>query len=344
MISIIVPIYNAEKVLAKCLESILSQQFSDIEILLINDGSTDSSLNICQEYAQKDRRIKVIDIPNGGVSNARNVGINNSRGEYIAFVDADDYIESDMYSKLLMKMNNTNAEIAFCGYFCHTIRRTTKTVMFESTMAQEQIINEFIPKFISSMSINGNEQRMYGGAVWRCLFKASMIKNNKINFNPKLKIAEDLIFLLNALSRSNIVCFVNLPLYNYVRNESIATTQKYISGFEQQIDYYYSEIDKIFYNYNYNYNYERLINLAKIQSFYALIKNYCKKDSGFNFKEVLEITDIYAKNAKVNDKIELFRSNELYCIPKIFRFQFRLKFYFIFVITSYLRERLVFRK
>ena len=100
LISIIVPIYNVEKYLSRCINSVLSQTFPDFELLLIDDGSTDKSGYICDGYAQKDSRIKVFHIENGGVSAARNYGLDNARGEWITFVDADDWIDKDMYYKL----------------------------------------------------------------------------------------------------------------------------------------------------------------------------------------------------------------------------------------------------
>jgi glycosyltransferase involved in cell wall biosynthesis len=96
LISIIVPIYNGEKYLSKCLDSILAQRFEDFELLLINDGSQDSSLSICRKYAQADKRISIYDIPNGGVSAARNVGIDNATGEWVMFIDSDDWVEEGL--------------------------------------------------------------------------------------------------------------------------------------------------------------------------------------------------------------------------------------------------------
>ncbi len=115
-ISIIVPVYNVENYLKKCLDSIVNQTFKDIEIILINDGSTDNSLNICKEYAKKDHRIRLINKPNGGLSSARNVGIDLSTGEYLGFVDSDDWIALNMYEKLYNLCKIFNADISQCKY------------------------------------------------------------------------------------------------------------------------------------------------------------------------------------------------------------------------------------
>ena len=105
MISVIVPVYNCERFLDRCVESLVAQTCSEIEILLVNDGSKDGSLAVCRKWEARDKRVIVIDRPNGGVSAARNAGLDRARGDYIAFVDSDDWIDSTMYEKLLKKAN-----------------------------------------------------------------------------------------------------------------------------------------------------------------------------------------------------------------------------------------------
>ena len=114
-VSIIVPVYNAAKYLPECLESILRQTFTDIEVLLVNDGSKDNSLAICNKYAAKDARIRVIDIPNGGVSNARNTGLSYATGTYIQFADSDDILCADMTQTLVCEMECERADLAAQG-------------------------------------------------------------------------------------------------------------------------------------------------------------------------------------------------------------------------------------
>ena len=114
MISVIVPIYNVEKYLEKCIESILAQTYTDYELILVNDGSTDGCYEICQKFSKRDVRIKLINKPNGGLSSARNVGIDNSKGDYITFVDSDDYISKYMLQELYRGLCENEADIAMC--------------------------------------------------------------------------------------------------------------------------------------------------------------------------------------------------------------------------------------
>ena len=114
-ISVIVPVYNCEKYIGKCIESILNQTFKDLELILIDDGSADESGKICDEYKIQDKRVKVIHEKNSGVSIARNVGINVAKGKYIGFVDSDDYLAPDMYESLYENLMKSHADVAICG-------------------------------------------------------------------------------------------------------------------------------------------------------------------------------------------------------------------------------------
>ena len=116
-ISIIVPVYNVEEYIHRCIDSILAQTFTDFELILVNDGSHDQCGKICDEYAENDSRIKVIHKKNGGLSDARNAGLEIAQGEYIGFVDSDDYIEHDMYEKLIEACKEYNSKLAMCGRY-----------------------------------------------------------------------------------------------------------------------------------------------------------------------------------------------------------------------------------
>ena len=117
LISVIVPIYNSEKYLEQCIESIINQKYSNLEIILVNDGSVDGSLKICEKYAKKDNRIKVIDKKNEGVSVARNVGMEVSSGQWISFIDSDDWIDPDMFEKMLAKSKDDDFDVIMCNCY-----------------------------------------------------------------------------------------------------------------------------------------------------------------------------------------------------------------------------------
>ena len=127
LISVVIPVYNTEKYLKECIDSVINQSYNNLEIILVDDGSTDNSLEICNKYADMDKRIKVIHKNNGGLSDARNVGIENANGKYITFVDSDDFIENDMYELLYNDVCENNAEIAGCDYYLFNSLSTSKS-------------------------------------------------------------------------------------------------------------------------------------------------------------------------------------------------------------------------
>ncbi|MBE6534229.1 MAG: glycosyltransferase [Ruminococcaceae bacterium] len=206
-ISVIVPVYNVEKYISSCLDSILSQTHTDLEIICVNDGSTDSSGQILDEYAKKDSRIKVFHKENGGVSSARNLALENATGEYIGFVDSDDYIAPDMYSSLLSNIVDNNADIAECGIAYVTENGDAKNGVSKvySLSEQKQILKAF---FLKDMGI----------VIWNKIFKSEIVNNQR--FNENYKIGEDSLFLYNCLKDANKIVGIDTVGYYYLQRES----------------------------------------------------------------------------------------------------------------------------
>lgn len=215
LISIIVPVYNAEKFLLNCLQSLSLQQLNDIEFLLIDDGSTDSSGILCREYIETDDRFRYYYKENGGVSSARNYGVSIARGRFIGFVDADDTIHPEMFLKLMMQMQS--ADMAVCGYqvnnefFCDSQQSSNNTDIWNA----EEAVKQFI--------VNQEVQ----GFVWNKLFKADLIKENNIMFNPNLHICEDLDYCIRYVLLCRRINFSRAPLYNYVINSDGAMSKTF---------------------------------------------------------------------------------------------------------------------
>lgn len=184
LISIIVPVYNAEKYLHRCIDSILAQTFSDFELLLINDGSKDNSGEICDEYAAKDSRVRVLHKENGGVSSARNRGLDNAKGEWIAFCDSDDWVK-DCYLENLYGYTNENLDliISFPTYIYTD--GTIKVSEYKEKIVNEQNFEEIFVEH--SMHQNTSP--------WSKLFRRVIIERMKIRFCEDMHIGEDLLFL-----------------------------------------------------------------------------------------------------------------------------------------------------
>ena len=200
-ISVIVPIYNTEKFLRKCIESIINQTLQEIEIILINDGSTDNSHNICLEYAEKyPKKIRYINNKNIGCSATRNLGIELSQGKYIAFVDSDDYVEKTMYEELWLEKEKNNSDIVVCGItYINTIEKTKKIS---------------IPKIKDKFDYFSPENRIANPI--NKIFNKRLIIDNKINFPINTHYSEDLVFCFKAYLSTTKITSVSKSFYNYI--------------------------------------------------------------------------------------------------------------------------------
>ena len=208
-ISFVVPVYNDEKYVARCVSSILDQTYSKIEVILIDDGSTDDSGKIIDSFEKKDNRVKVIHQTNAGVSAARNKGIDNSSGEYIMFVDADDYIEKDYAEYFIWLLSSTKTEYAIgMNHFSVDSNHQVKTEHV-STISKEQA-TEYI--YLGKINV----------AVWNKIFKKSLILDNHLSFNPDIWYGEGMLFNIQCLQCVDCVAVGERKVYHQVFNPKSA--------------------------------------------------------------------------------------------------------------------------
>lgn len=208
-VSVIIPVYNVEPYLPRCLDSVINQTLEDIEIICINDCSTDNSLAILQDYASKDKRIKIIDLGvNNGVGNARNKGLDTAKGEYIGFVDPDDYIDLNFYEELYEKGKETDADIVKCEF------ETIKT-----DGSREKSISNYRIQTISKFYFS-NE---YTSAI----YKSSLIFGNNITFPTDIIVGEDSVFLHKVVIKANKINIISNVFYYYVRRNNSLNTKLY---------------------------------------------------------------------------------------------------------------------
>ncbi|WP_070000287.1 glycosyltransferase [Cellulosilyticum sp. I15G10I2] len=219
LISIIVPIYNVEKYLAKCLDSILAQTIPNIEIILINDGSLDSSLVICKHYAAKDKRICVVDKINEGVAQARNTGLDLAKGNYIGFVDPDDWIEPQMYESMYNKLVHSEHAVCLCNYYKNDrLGSSPKFLRIKKDILNKQeVIDDIVANMIGIDDLMPKYTYIMG-CVWRCLYKKEFIDKHNLRFKKGVTIMEDLVFTVEALLKSDGLCIDHGVWYHYRRN------------------------------------------------------------------------------------------------------------------------------
>lgn len=198
-ISIIIPVYNVEQYLHRCVHSILNQTYTNLEIILINDGATDNSGEICDDYASKDDRILVIHQKNKGLSGARNSGLKRATGEFVGFVDSDDWIEYDMFERMMNLIQNENVDVVECGIL--------KSLDVEDNINRQGKLN--IEDRLSALKRIITNQQF---SVWRRLYKKKIIED--ITF-VEGKNSEDVYFTLGVFKNINKIAYTSAPLYNY---------------------------------------------------------------------------------------------------------------------------------
>lgn len=209
-LSIIIPIYNAEKYLKKCLERILDNQNQNIEIILINDGSKDNSDKICKKFNELDKRIKYKSIENNGCSNARNLGINLSTGKYIWFIDSDDFIEKNAINEILEEIKK-DPEIIIFG-----------TKLKDIKNKREEVI---IPKMESKRNFIFNQTFLFN-SPWNKIYQREIIVDNKINFLLNCHMGEDMIFNFKYFYYIERITFINKAFYNYCLESGVTSSPK----------------------------------------------------------------------------------------------------------------------
>lgn len=240
LISVIVPVYNVERVLHFCIDSIIAQSYKDFELILVNDGSADNSGEICDQYAERDKRISVIHKENGGVSSARNVGIKKSKGEYICFIDADDYVEQSYLMDLIQyKEENPKFDNIWCGF------QTVDNYVNANTL-QKNVYNSKEQKSVVSKNqiMDLHEKWLDSGPVCK-LYSRKLIIDNQLSFIETLSLGEDLSFNFQYLDITDSdILLINKCLYNYYYVNSSSLSSKFYDNLFE----IYKKINNTMYN------------------------------------------------------------------------------------------------
>lgn len=228
-VSIIVPVYQVEKYIKQCIESILAQTFTDFELILVDDGSKDKSGQICDEYAIKDERVKVIHQKNSGVANARNNGIACADGSYLCFVDADDRVEATMIERCVSCIKENDADILRHGHIVELWKD-------EKCVNEEKISAPNFSNTLSHSQIADKMEQFWQNCsnyVWNYFFKKKVIENVKF---PDIKVSEDHIFVLKALEKCEKICFLSEEPYHYCMRMGSSANRWQETGIECQLD------------------------------------------------------------------------------------------------------------
>lgn len=231
-ISIIIPCYNVEKYIGKAIESIIIQSYKNWELILVNDGSTDNTLNILNAFGVKEKRIIIINSNNGGVSKARNLGLEKVSGNWLLFLDADDWYEADAFEKIVGYISKTSADIIGFNHYLNYRNKEWKKTNFEpNTIERSGNEIEWFKYDTLFPYYDQIKNKVYVGSirgVWSKAFKMSIIKDNHINFIEGLKISEDAIFCLDVFNKAKKIILFNDYIIHH-RIHSLSTMNKYTS-------------------------------------------------------------------------------------------------------------------
>lgn len=316
-VSVIVPVYNTEKYLAKCLDSLVNQTLKEIEIILVNDGSKDGSQIIINSYAEKDHRIKPFEKPNGGLSDARNFGIEKAEGEYMAFVDSDDYIDVNMFEKMYDLAKKHSAEIALCDLE----KVNEKGESFRKLPQSPQLPEKIVLK--DDFSIFGEFE------CFACnkIFKRELFEENK--FKKGLHF-EDIELIPQLMLKSNIIAKINQPFYKYFERQDSITKTHTKKGLD-----IFTAIDNVgnaFLESNYSDFENEMKRFRIFQGFYCYLAYVAYVKDKQLKSEMLEILDNKMKQFGIR-KTEIFhykRFNENY----LFSLPLKKRIYYFLALTN----------
>lgn len=228
LVSVILPIYNVEKYLDRCITSVVNQTYKNLEIILIDDGAKDSSPEICEKWTQKDERIVVVHKENAGLGMARNTGLNNAHGKYVAFVDSDDFLEENAIKKLLDSIGD--ADTILCGHYIYygDDHIESRPIMYSGTVFEGNDVTEKILAEMMGALPSDPVDIMLPVSVWHGLYSMKIINQYNIRFPSERElISEDMIFDIDYFSKAQKVTFIQDCLYYYRKNNEESLTSVY---------------------------------------------------------------------------------------------------------------------
>lgn len=290
-ITVIVPVYNCDKFIGKCIDSVLKQEFQDWELILVNDGSTDRSGDICRGYAGKDSRIKVIEKENGGgAGEARNAGIREATSPFLCFIDSDDWIESTMLKHLHEAQKEKDYDIVICGYY-NIVNETdgsynTKTVFTAKELIGQQDVRDYFVKYYPEGIV---------GYPWNKMYRTSLIRENQLYF-PKMRRLEDGIFNTEVFEKAESCRVIDEALYNYRVGGQVELRklpQDFFVIVEQFVLQYYEKLEKWGYDIRKN---EGPILFYFLNDFVCCLENKCYGNNKVSLKEQREYFSLLRGN------------------------------------------------
>lgn len=336
LISVIIPVYNYENCVNRCLLSVTNQTYRNIEIIIVNDGSTDSSLSIIKSY--NDSRMKVIDSQHWGVSMARNIGIENANGDFIFFIDADDFLEKDALELLIKNQNGADLVI---GDFKKIREGDTNSgnarVFCKSQLLNKSDIIDYVKKFLD----RPNKFPLFDNC-WGRLFKASIIKDNKLLFDVNLSTSEDVDFSFNYLKYAGKVFFLNNPIYNHLVWDNFLSKSLFFYKEPEELFGYRKAFDRIlkfFENWHLGYDCNVNKKIANAYVNYTIIQlvRCCGQINKKNFGKIYKFIRNLVNETRLRYSLRFYKPFK--GESKIIPFLIKLKFVIILILVCRYKAR-----
>lgn len=328
LFSLIVPVYNAEKYLYQCLDSITKQTYTNIEIILINDGSIDNSGIICDEFSQRDNRINVVHTENRGVSSARNLGLSIARGDYIAFVDSDDWLEINALEKIVHLLKDSLYDLIIYGVVKETnnIQTPLYSKLLSSPYRSNNDIKLIIPDLIKHEVINPPFK----------IYKHELIRKKNIRFNEILNIGEDYLFNMECFLSAKSLYIMDDILYHYMIRDNISLTRKFQENKYDKLMLVNEKLSELVSKQGNNEKIKEALLCIRIKNIYSCFMDIFNKGCKYSYQEKLsflnkiiikerKISIVEIKDKKYKLLALLLRLNNTRLIYSITRVLYRLK-------------------
>lgn len=326
-VSVIVPVYNVERYIDRCMQSLLNQSLQDIEIIIVDDGSPDNCPILCDKYSQKDNRVKVVHKKNAGLGYARNSGLEIATGEYVAFIDSDDFIDKNMFEYLYKLAHDKSLDVIYCGFNTYRNNKVVSTKSEENTYKEYQGIDcyEVLKGMLGNLG-NKNKIVKYEMSVWHSLYKLDTIKKNNITFCSEREfISEDIIFHIDLIRHCNKIAFIPERFYYYcVNNNSLSKSFKN-DRFERHL-ILFNEITRRLKDNNYDFpkNIANNLFLLKIRYDFTIINSY-----QLTFWEKYSYVKQLMNHKHLRELVKKFKTNDLPFRYKIFLYLIKYRCSFI---------------
>ena len=333
LVSVIVPVYNVEKYIVECIESLINQTYKDIEIVLVNDGSKDNSLELCLESSKKDDRIKVFSKENEGLGLTRNYGLSKSSGDFIVFIDSDDTLKEDAIEQLVNNYNQTKADVIIAGHN----RITMEGIYYSSNPYEDKVFSgdelhyTLLPRLIGSLPNTKDSISMSSCGV---LYKKNIIEENQLAFlSERQYISEDLLFNIAYFYHAKRVSLISYCGYNYRINQGSLTTSYRKDRFEKNIKLYYYEKEVL-----QRYGLYQYCDLRLKKQFFVFLRTSIKQEkksiSHLSISQIMKNIRMMVNDSTVRDIINTYPIHQLGVKQKVFIYLIKYQlvpFIYIFV-------------